>query len=115
MHYKQHINIDLIKEASRILIGVHDFEYFSKKGSEPISTIREIYNINIYFYKSKLIIKFDANSYLRSQIRMIVDFLLKISDAKLTIEDLKTQLSKQKLISWTLAPANGLYLSRITY
>ena len=35
--------------------------------------------------------------------------------AKLSIEDLNTQLNTQKLISWTLAPASGLYLSKISY
>jgi len=115
MYYKPHINIELIKQASKILTGVYDFEYFSKKGSEPISTIREIYSIKIYRYKDMIIINFNANSYLRSQIRMIVDFLLKISDKKLTLEDLKNQLHKKKLVSWTLASPNGLYLSKINY
>ncbi|MCK5295123.1 MAG: tRNA pseudouridine(38-40) synthase TruA [Arcobacteraceae bacterium] len=115
MHFKKDIDIKLLKKISSLFIGVHDFEYFSKKGSEPISTIREIYSIKIYEYKDLIVINFNANSYLRSQIRMIVDFLLKISDNKLTLEDLKNQLNKKKLVSWTLAPPNGLYLSRINY
>ncbi len=113
--YKEHIDLDLMIKASKLFIGVYDFEYFSKKGSEPISTIREIYSIKIYKYNNLVVINFNANSYLRSQIRMIVEFLLKISDKKLTLEDLKNQLNKKKLVSWTLASANGLYLSKINY
>ena len=115
MHFKEDIDLKILKEASSLLLGIHDFEYFSKKGSEPMSTIREIYSIKIYNYKDLIVINFNANSYLRSQIRMIVDFLLKISSKKLTLEDLKNKLNKKKLVSWTLAPANGLYLSRIKY
>ncbi len=115
LYYHPNIDMDKIQVAIKYFIGVHDFEYFSKNGSEPASTIREIYEIKLYKYKEFYIFKFKANSYLRSQIRMIVSFLLKISDGKVTIDDLKNQLQKKELVSWTLAPPNGLYLSRIIY
>ncbi len=113
--YYQDINIAKIEKAIELLKGIHDFEYFSKTGSEPISTIREIYDIKFYRYKELYILRFKANSYLRSQIRMMVDFIMKISSDKLTLEDLKKQLDKKKLISWSLASPNGLYLSKISY
>lgn len=113
--YYENINIQNIQDAIKIFKGVHDFEYFSKTGSEPASTIREIYDIKFYQYKELYILKFKGNSYLRSQIRMMVDFIMKISSEKLTLDDLKKQLTKEKLISWTLASPNGLYLSKISY
>ncbi|MEA3290399.1 MAG: tRNA pseudouridine(38-40) synthase TruA [Campylobacterota bacterium] len=113
--YYETIDEDIIKEAIKILEGEHDFEYFSKKGSEPATTIREIYKIRFYKHKDIYVLNFQANSYLRSQIRMMVDFVLKISRGKLTLDDLQKQLRKDKLISWTLASPHGLYLSNITY
>ena len=113
--YYSNIDEEKINEAIKLFIGVHDFEYFSKKGSDPISTVREIYGIKFYRFKGLYILNFQANSYLRSQIRMIVDFIMKISSGKLTLNDLKQQLNKEKLISWTLAPSHGLYLSKIHY
>lgn len=113
-HYSQ-IDEKKINEAIKLFIGVHDFEYFSKKGSDPASTVREIYRIRFYKFKEIYILNFQANSYLRSQIRMMVDFIMKVSSGKLTMNDLKQQLNKEKLISWTLAPSNGLYLSKIHY
>jgi len=115
MAYKDNLDLKSMQEAANEFIGIHDFEYFSKNGSEPISTIREIYSIKLYEYKDVIVLKFNANSYLRSQIRMIVDFLFKISSKKVSIEDLRNQLNKKKLVSWTLASPNGLYLSRINY
>jgi len=115
MTYYENIHEQKIKEAISLFVGVHDFEYFSKKGSDPVSTIREIYDIKFYQYKGIYVLNFKANSYLRSQIRMIVDFIMKISSGKLTVADLKLQLNKKELISWTLAPSNGLYLSKINY
>ena len=113
-HYNT-INETKINEAIKYFVGIHDFEYFAKKGSDPVSYTREIYDIKFYKHKGLYILNFKANSYLRSQIRMIVDFIMKISSGKLTIKDLQIQLKKEKLISWTLAPANGLYLSKIHY
>ena len=110
-------NIDEIKiqEAIKEFIGVHDFEYFHKQGSDKDITIREVYDTKFYKYKDIYVFKFTANSYLRSQIRLMIGFLLKISEGKLSIEDLKAQLSKQKNIHRIPALANGLYLSKVIY
>lgn len=113
--YYETIDEKKINEAIQLFIGIHDFEYFSKKGSDPISTVREIYSIHFYKHKDIFILHFKANSYLRSQIRMMVDFIMKISSGKLSLEDLQQQLNTKQLISWALAPASGLYLSKIHY
>lgn len=114
-HYEKNINLNLINEALKILIGKHDFEYFSKTGSEVNTYEREIFDAYAFRYKNKTIIKIIGNSFLRGQIRIIVDFLLKINENSLSIEDLKTQLNKKKLINKHLAKPNGLYLERIWY
>jgi len=114
-YYPKKIDIELLKKALKKFEGKHDFEYFSKTGSEVNTYVREIYKTNIYKYKNLTIIKIQGNGFLRGQIRLIIDFLLKINEQKLTIEDLQKQLSKEKLISKHLAPPNGLYLERIWY
>lgn len=115
LHYCNSIDETKIQQSIKAFIGIHDFEYFSKNGSEPKSTVREIFDIRFYKYKEFYVFKFKANSYLRSQIRMMVSFLLKISQDKLTIQDLENQLLKKEQVSWTLAPSNGLYLSKVIY
>jgi tRNA pseudouridine38-40 synthase len=113
--YPKKINYPLLNEALRILIGKHDFEYFAKTGSEVNNYIREIYNAKIFQYKHLSVIKIEGNGFLRGQIRIIVDFLLKINDNELSLKDLEMQLTKTKLINKHLAPPNGLYLERIWY
>ena len=109
------INEEKIKEAIKEFIGVHDFEYFHKQGSDKDITIREIFDTKFYKYKDIYVFKFTANSYLRSQIRLMVGFLLKISEGKLSLDDLKTQLKKEKNIHRLPALANGLYLAKVIY
>jgi len=114
-YYPKDINLHLLNKALKILKGKHDFEYFSKNGSEVNSHKREIIDAYAFRYKNKIIIKIIGNSFLRGEIRIIVDFLLKINEGILTLEDLKTQVDKKKMINKHLARPNGLYLERIWY
>jgi tRNA pseudouridine38-40 synthase len=113
--YVPSINQDLIQEAIKCFEGEHDFEYFHKKGSDKEFLHKVIFETKFYQYKDIFVFKFKANSYLRSQIRLMVGFLLKISDGKLTINDLKTQLKKEKHISKYPADGTGLYLAKVIY
>lgn len=113
--YVPFVDEELLKKAIKEFIGVFDFKYFHKTGSDKDITVREIYNTIFYKYKDIYVFKFTANSYLRSQIRLMVGFLLAINDKKLTIEDLKKQLRLEKNIFKTPVKANGLYLAKIKY
>jgi tRNA pseudouridine38-40 synthase len=115
LYYPNEINLELINNALKTLIGTHDFEYFAKTGSDVNNYIREIYKAYAFEYKNFYIIKIIGNGFLRGQIRIIMDFLLKINENKLSINDLAQQLNKEKLISKHLAKPNGLYLERIWY
>lgn len=113
--YVKSVDEKLLKEAIKEFIGVYDFKYFHKTGSDKDVTIREIFETAFYKHKDIYVFKFVANSYLRSQIRLMVGFLLAINDKKLTIEDLKKQLRCEKNIFRTPIKANGLYLAKIKY
>jgi len=115
MAYYEHINKELINKACKSFIGIHDFEYFHKLGSEPSSTTREIYDARFYEYKDMYIFKFTANSYLRSQIRMMVFALLEVSNHNINISQLEEQINKKKIHTRKLASPYGLYLSKIYY
>jgi len=113
--YTPFINEEIIKKAIKVYIGTYDFKYFHKLGSDKDITVREVFDTCFYKYKDVYVCKFVANSYLRSQIRLMVAFLLKINEGKLSIEDLKAQLNQEKQILKTPASPNGLYLAKVTY
>jgi tRNA pseudouridine38-40 synthase len=113
--YSAIINETLIKEAINCFVGVHDFEYFHKTGSDKHQLVREIFDATFYKYKDVYVFKFVANSYLRSQIRLMVGFLLAISNGKRSIEELKAQLNKQSRVHRLPAPPYGLYLAKVIY
>jgi len=113
--YMKYIDKEAICEAIKEFEGVHNFSNFKKAHGGTENFVREIYKARFYRYRDFYIFYFEANGFLRSQIRMMVDFLLKISDKKLTKENLIKQLENEKVFSRTLAPASGLYLSKVYY
>jgi len=113
--YVDNIDEEKIKEAIILFEGVHDFEYFKKSGSDTDNFVREIYKTRVYNYRGYTVLYFEANGFLRSQIRLMVGFLLQISNGRLTRDDLVDQLNLKKNFKLKPAPHQGLYLSNIRY
>ncbi len=109
------LDFEKISEAITLFEGVHDFKHFMKEGGDTQTSVREIYRAFAYRHHDKTVLYFEANGYLRSQIRLMVGFLLKISRKKLLLADLKEQLAGTHVHSRTLAPPNGLYLAKVIY
>ena len=119
--FVEKIDVQLLKTAIKEFEGTHDFCGFYKKGSDNKTTIRTIYKTRVYQHKGLIVLYFEANGFLRSQIRLMVGMLLGINSKKYKVEDLKDKLtckpfleSKQK-ISLRPAPSHGLYLAKIAY
>ena len=81
-----------------------------KTGSNIKSTCRTIYRAFAYRHKDYIVLNFEANGFLRSQIRLMVGALLYL-EAEEIIEQLKCE--KQHKIR--PANCNGLYLAKIKY
>ncbi len=113
--YVETLDVTKIKEAIALFEGEHDFTHFKKSGSDTTNFVREIYKTRVYSHNGCTVLYFEANGFLRSQIRLMVGFLLAISDGRYTTEDLKAQLSLEKQFKLKPAPHQGLYLSNIVY
>ena len=109
------VNHKLLSEAIKLYEGEHDFSSFKKSGSTTGTNVRTIFKTGVYTYKGKTVLYFEANGFLRSQIRLMVAFLLKINEGALSKEQLLEQLNNIKIHNKKPAPANGLYLSNIVY
>lgn len=112
-HFYPKIDKNEAAALLRLFEGEHDFRFFCK--GEVKSTKRRIFSAKIYQKNNLSFIRFCANGFLRSQIRLMISALLKTLEAKLSQNELLEQIEGKKRHSSTLAPANGLYLSRIFY
>ncbi|NPA55780.1 MAG: tRNA pseudouridine(38-40) synthase TruA [Epsilonproteobacteria bacterium] len=113
--YANNLDLELLQKALYIIQGKHDFRYFCKTGSQNHSFVREIYSAQIINYKNYVIIRFVANGFLRSQIRLMTAFLLEIANKNLTLNDLQQQIEAKKLIYKKTSLPNGLYFERAWY
>lgn len=108
--FMKKIDFETIEKNIALFVGEHDFSLFMKTGSDTKSPIREIYKAFAYKHKGYIILNFQANGFLRSQIRLMVGALLTLNAIKIQEKLTNTQEHKNKP-----APANGLYLAKITY
>ncbi len=99
-----------IQNKIKLFRGEFDFKQFMKTGSDIKSTTRVIYRAFAYKHKGFIILNFEANGFLRSQIRLMVGALLTLNSDKIT-----EQLTCKKKHKIKPAPSNGLYLAKIKY
>jgi tRNA pseudouridine38-40 synthase len=114
-YYPITFDSSLLNKALKYFEGEHDFRYFCKTGSPTHTTIRTIYQSRYYHYKHIHIITFEANGFLRSQVRMMVEAALLCACGKLTLEELHKQIGGKTRFVTKPAPPEGLYLAKIKY
>lgn len=97
------------------LVGFHNFGFFKKEGGGTTKDERTLFKAGAYRLKHFSVLYFQGDAFLRSQVRMMCDMLLKVTYGELTLEHLIAQRQREAKHSVSLAPASGLYLSRIYY
>lgn len=114
--YCKKLDISLMKEASKYLVGEHNFKSFTKPNEDEKSYIREIYDIDIKTDNDILYLTFKGNGFMRYMVRNMVGTLIEVGSGKITAEDVKKILSDENRKSAGIcAPACGLYLYDVIY
>lgn len=108
--FLKEIDFEKVQKNIKLFTGEHDFKNFMKTGSEVKSTTRVIYRAFAYRHKGFIVLNFEANGFLRSQIRLMVGSVL-----KLNAHEIKEQLDSKQHHKIKPAPSNGLYLAKIKY
>ncbi len=108
-------NSSKLNEALSCFIGEHDFSNFLKTGSETKDNIRQIYQAYHKRRGDYHFIYFQANGFLRAQVRMMTHTALEVANGNLSIEQLQEQLALKACYIKKLVPPQGLYLARVIY
>ena len=115
-HIIRDIDIDKMKDASKVFIGTHDFASFKGRKSIVKDTIRTIYKIEINKNKDLIEITIIGKSFLRYMIRIIIGTLLEVGYGNLTREDVRQIIdSKNRKNAKKTADPQGLYLMKVYY
>jgi len=113
--YYPNFDTDLLNRALKLFEGEHDFSNFIKTGSITHTNIRTIYRAYHKEYKGYNIIYFEANGFLRSQVRIMVEGAMQVALNKWSLKELQKQLNNEEKSMSRVSPPEGLYLAKIYY
>ena len=110
------LDLNLIKKASKLLIGTKDFSMFRSSSCGANSPIRTIKSIEIKKEKEKIIFFFKSKSFLQKKVRSMVGFLKNNGGKKWNFTKLKKLIDfKERSNCAPPAPPQGLYLLKVIY
>ena len=110
------LNLTSMQEATKHLIGEHDFSAFRSSECQAKTPIKTLHSVEVVQQERFFIFKFWANAFLHHMVRNIVGCLVYIGKGKYPAEWIKTVLkSKDRTLAAPTFSPNGLYLSAITY
>ena len=115
-HFRKKLDISLMQEGIKYLIGKHDFTSFRTIKCQAKSPVRTIDEVSFSREGEEVIMRVSAKSFLHSQVRIIAGTIVKIGDGTWAPEKILTILKgKNRNLAGPTAPADGLYLERVKY
>ncbi|WP_270940413.1 tRNA pseudouridine(38-40) synthase TruA [Romboutsia lituseburensis] len=115
-HVEKKLDLELMREASKYLIGEHDFTSFASSKSKKKSNVREIHSIEIKEHHNLVEIYVHGNGFLYNMVRIIVGALLDVGSHRKTPQDIKEMLElKDRSKASDTAPSKGLILHKVNY
>lgn len=118
-HVRKKIDLDLMKKASLLFCGTHDFTSFANEahaGSASRDPVRTIYRIDFVPIKGGIRLEFEGDGFLYKMVRNIVGTLVDVASHKLSIEDIPRIFeARDRRQASKAAPPEGLFLVHVNY
>lgn len=111
------LNLEAMKEASKFLLGEHDFSSFRASDCDAFNPVRTVYNVSLEKKEEGFIhFEIEANAFLKHMVRIIVGTLVDVGKSKISVKDFKKLIElKDRTKAGMTAPAWGLFLVRVNY
>lgn len=114
--YHKPLDVKLLNDACRVLLGKHDFESFSKVKTQVNNFECELFDARWERVEDKTVFHVSANRFLRGMVRALVGTLLMVNENKIDRDSLKKILeSKDRKAAGKSVSPDGLYLTKIEY
>ena len=112
----QALDIDLMIEASKCLIGKHDFSTFRAAGCQAKTPVKTLNSITFWREGDEVIMETRAKSFLYHQVRNMAGTLKLVGEKKWTIENFSNAFNARTRVRGGItAPACGLYFMKVDY
>lgn len=114
--YTEPLDIDKMREASKHLIGTHDYMAFCGNKKMKKSTVRTVTSIVIEEKESEIQISYTGDGFLQQMIRIMTGTLIEVGNGTKRVEDISRILeSKVRENAGYTVPAEGLILYNVIY
>ena len=115
-HIINKLDLEIMKEASKKLVGTNDFSTFRASSCRAKSPIKTLKSVKIKSKNNKIEIEFQSQSFLQQQVRSMVGCLKYVGEKKWTLKKFNFVMnSKKRILCAPPAPPEGLYLARVIY
>ncbi|MBE5780513.1 MAG: tRNA pseudouridine(38-40) synthase TruA [Clostridiales bacterium] len=110
------LDVDLMKEAVKPIVGTHDYAAFAASGSYVEMTVRTIYKAEISIIDGLITLDIVGSGFLYNMVRIIAGTLVDIGRGKLNKDTFTTMLQTlDRKQGGMTAPPNGLCMMRVYY
>ena len=115
-HIIKKLDVSLMKKGAKKLLGTKDFSTFRSSSCNAKSPIRTMKSIKIKLINGRIEIQFKSQSFLQQQVRSMVGCLKYLAEKKWDLKKFDLVFkSKKRIFCAPPAPAEGLFLEKVTY
>lgn len=115
-HVKKPLDAAAMHQAAQVLVGHHDFTTFRDLGCQAKSPIKTLDVADVRREGDEVILEFASRSFLHRQVRSMTGTLAEVGVGRWTKEDVAAALARRdRKACGPVAPAEGLYLTGVTY
>lgn len=110
------LDVEKMREAAKLFLGVHDFAGFCSAGSQVKTTVRTVFDLQVLQEGEDIRIRITGNGFLYNMVRIIAGTLVEVGMCRRSIEMVRQAVEQaDRKLAGPTAPAHGLTLIQIEY
>ncbi|WP_068877169.1 MULTISPECIES: tRNA pseudouridine(38-40) synthase TruA [unclassified Phenylobacterium] len=115
-HVKKPLDAAAMHAAAQVLVGHHDFTTFRDLACQAKSPMKTLDVADVRREGAEVILEFASRSFLHRQVRSMTGTLAEVGVGRWTKDDVAAALeARDRRACGPVAPAEGLYLTGVTY
>ncbi|MDO4441390.1 MAG: tRNA pseudouridine(38-40) synthase TruA [Moraxella sp.] len=115
-HIFEPLDVDKMIQASKLLVGTHDFTSFRAAQCQSNQPVRTVSHANLFRHGAYLVLDIQADGFLHHMVRNIMGTLFAIGKGELNPDDIARLIdAKDRTLAPPTASADGLYFINAYY
>jgi len=115
-HVKKPLDADAMHHAAQVLVGHHDFTTFRDLQCQAKSPVKTLDLARVSRVGEEVHLEFASRSFLHRQVRSMTGTLAEVGLGRWTAGDVRAALeARDRTACGPVAPAEGLYLTEVSY